>query len=603
MSFIFTLIVLGLGTLMADGVEPTGNPRQVSTVDHLLWISTNSSFWGDDFEQLNDIDASATATWNDDGWGGYFGFSPIGNDATKFTGSYNGNGYAIDGLTISRRNITPQDDIGLFGIIGTGGDPAIVQNLGITNADIQGSINVGCLIGVTRSGSTVSNCYSTGIISNSYLNVGGLIGTNYSSTVTNCYSTASVDGSSRVGGLVGYNYFGSIIQRSCSMGDVVADGWGGGLVGESGGTVTNRIRDCYSTGDVTRTVGSGTDTFGGFCGDNNYIINRCYSTGSVTYAGATDPTNAGFVGNDLAGTYNDNFWDSDLSNQTSAIGAEAKTSTEMKDVATFTATATVGLDNPWDFVTDPNDDVGTNDWWDMDLTPVVQKVRTLCKTMDIDDGYPFLGWQNGTDTALPVELSSFTVENILEGVICKWTTESEVENLGFVLERKTDGTDWNEIAGYKNNNTLMGQGTISYPTDYEYLDSFVEPNTTYEYRLADVDYNGVITYHSVRTVTVDKAPLPSAVEGFTVLPAYPNPFNPITTITYGLDTDSKVTINIYDITGQLITTLLNIEQAQGWHSIQWNGTNHNNEQVHAGIYLSRITSNNNVKTTKLMLLK
>jgi len=90
---------------------------------------------------------------------------------------------------------------------------------------------------------------------------------------------------------------------------------------------------------------------------------------------------------------------------------------------------------------------------------------------------------------------------------------------------------------------------------------------------------------------------------FTVLPAYPNPFNPSTTITYGLVKDSDVSIQIYDITGQLITNLLNTEMTQGWHSIQWNGTNQQSEQVPAGIYLSKITSNNEVKTNKLMLLK
>jgi len=50
--------------------------------------------------------------------------------------------------------------------------------------------------------------------------------------------------------------------------------------------------------------------------------------------------------------------------------------------------------------------------------------------------YPTVG-----DVALPVELSSFTVENTLEGILCKWTTESEIENLGFLLERRTDDTD------------------------------------------------------------------------------------------------------------------------------------------------------------------
>ena len=222
---------------------------------------------------------------------------------------------------------------------------------------------------------------------------------------------------------------------------------------------------------------------------------------------------------------------------------------------------------------------------------------------------PALNWPTDTwafgggDYPLPVELSSFTVEDTIQGVLCTWTTESEIENLGFILERKTEGTDWAEIGSYKTDDSLLGQGTISYVTNYEYLDMLVQPNTTYDYRLADVDYNGVVTYHSVRTLTVGNTIQSSLIEKFTVLPAYPNPFNPSTTIIYGIETDNKVIINIYDITGKLINTLQNGYQMQGWHSVIWNGTNQNNEQAPAGIYLSRITSGKDVKTIKLMLLK
>ncbi len=90
---------------------------------------------------------------------------------------------------------------------------------------------------------------------------------------------------------------------------------------------------------------------------------------------------------------------------------------------------------------------------------------------------------------------------------------------------------------------------------------------------------------------------------FIILPAYPNPFNPSTTIRYGINADSYVAIEIYDITGQLITTLFNSEQTQGWHSVIWNGTNKIGVQAPTGLYLSRITSGSEVKTTKLMLLK
>ena len=56
------LLALSTG-LMAEGTEPIGNPREVSTLDHLLWISTNSFSWGDNYIQTADIDAAATSGW------------------------------------------------------------------------------------------------------------------------------------------------------------------------------------------------------------------------------------------------------------------------------------------------------------------------------------------------------------------------------------------------------------------------------------------------------------------------------------------------------------------------------------------------------------
>ncbi len=234
---------------------------------------------------------------------------------------------------------------------------------------------------------------------------------------------------------------------------------------------------------------------------------------------------------------------------------------------------------------------------------------------------PSLNWPTDTwvfgggDYPLPVELSSFTVETTNQGILCKWVTESEIENLGFLLERRMMNggmvNSWQEIVSYKTNDNLLGQGTTSNYTDYEYLDIYVEPNTTYEYRLADVDHDGVVTYHATRTVTVEQAPLALVIEKFTVLPAYPNPFNPSTTIRYGISDNviasgakqSHINITIYDITGKLIITLFNGEQLPGWHSVIWNGTNQHSEQAPAGLYFSKITSGNEVKTSKLMLLK
>ena len=153
----------------------------------------------------------------------------------------------------------------------------------------------------------------------------------------------------------------------------------------------------------------------------------------------------------------------------------------------------------------------------------------------------------------------------------------------------------------------MGRGTVSFHTDYEYVDKLVQQGNAYEYRLADVDYSGVVTYHATREVFVESVPLATIADNFTVM-AYPNPFNPSTTIRYSISfVEARhalpVQVNVYDITGKLITTLVNKEQPAGWHEIQWNGTNQNGKEVPGGVYLSRITIGNEVKTSKLILLR
>ncbi|MBU0529246.1 T9SS type A sorting domain-containing protein, partial [bacterium] len=75
------------------------------------------------------------------------------------------------------------------------------------------------------------------------------------------------------------------------------------------------------------------------------------------------------------------------------------------------------------------------------------------------------------------------------------------------------------------------------------------------------------------------------------------------TIKYSISSDALAHIAIYDITGKFITTLVNQVQPAGWHEIQWNGTYQNGKDVPGGIYLSRVTVGNEVKTNKLILLK
>jgi len=71
-------------------------------------------------------------------------------------------------------------------------------------------------------------------------------------------------------------------------------------------------------------------------------------------------------------------------------------------------------------------------------------------------------------------------------------------------------------------------------------------------------------------------------ESFVLHPAYPNPFNPTTTLRYDLPEDATVTITIYDMMGRIVSNLVSSQQNAGYKSIQWDATNNTGHQYQQG---------------------
>jgi hypothetical protein len=85
---------------------------------------------------------------------------------------------------------------------------------------------------------------------------------------------------------------------------------------------------------------------------------------------------------------------------------------------------------------------------------------------------------------------------------------------------------------------------------------------------------------------------------------YPNPFNPSTTISFGLASPAKVTLVVYNVSGQRVATLLfNEDRAAGWHVSQWNGVDDHATPVATGIYFYRLTVGEKAMTRKMILIK
>ena len=85
---------------------------------------------------------------------------------------------------------------------------------------------------------------------------------------------------------------------------------------------------------------------------------------------------------------------------------------------------------------------------------------------------------------------------------------------------------------------------------------------------------------------------------FSLSEAYPNPFNPSTTIDFSVPTESVVNIGIYDVSGRNIKTLVDDTYQPGYYSIVWDGSGHS-----SGVYFVKMTSESYTQTQKLMMIK
>ena len=108
--------------------------------------------------------------------------------------------------------------------------------------------------------------------------------------------------------------------------------------------------------------------------------------------------------------------------------------------------------------------------------------------------------------------------------------------------------------------------------------------------------------HSADIVNVDnyKVLFPDKLR---IYNAYPNPFNPVTSLSYDLPYNSVVKITVHDMMGRVVKTLVNDSQTAGFKSVQWNATNDKNEPVSAGLYLYTIQAGKFRQTKKMVLLK
>ncbi len=207
-----------------------------------------------------------------------------------------------------------------------------------------------------------------------------------------------------------------------------------------------------------------------------------------------------------------------------------------------------------------------------------------------------LGIDNITaaNNPLPVELTLFTGYQNNADVILKWTTQSELNNLGFEIQKRNfnANSEWKKI-GFVN-----GKGNSNFTEDYTFVEKNKISSIAY-YKLKQIDFDGSFTFSNEIKVEFN---LP---DKFSLKQNYPNPFNPTTKIRYSIPASlnsfkegTLTQLKVYDILGNEISTLVNKEQQPGNYEATFNGNG-----LASGIYFYQLTIGNLTQTRKMNLMK
>jgi hypothetical protein len=130
---------------------------------------------------------------------------------------------------------------------------------------------------------------------------------------------------------------------------------------------------------------------------------------------------------------------------------------------------------------------------------------------------------------------------------------------------------------------------------FRIVDESVDSGRTYFYRLE------VWTSGEKRELYRTSVRVPSGV--FALEQNVPNPFNPATTISFSLPTATKVTLEVYDVSGRLVRTLSSKHLPPGRHESVWDGAAAAGNRVGSGIYFYRLSAGKDAQTRKMILLK
>jgi hypothetical protein len=202
-----------------------------------------------------------------------------------------------------------------------------------------------------------------------------------------------------------------------------------------------------------------------------------------------------------------------------------------------------------------------------------------------------------------VELSRFEVKSPVSNsgkLVLEWETETERENYGFMILKSYLGFKSNETnktpiptdTVWVETEFIKGKGNSVEKTIYTFEDKDIQAAGKYAYRLKQVDFDGnEVFFNPIEVLYVGP-------EKFELRQNYPNPFNPQTVIPYDVASRSHVKLEVFNVLGQKVQTLVNEVKNPGSYKLNFNAAN-----LGSGMYLIRYNAEGRTFIKKMLLVK
>lgn len=187
----------------------------------------------------------------------------------------------------------------------------------------------------------------------------------------------------------------------------------------------------------------------------------------------------------------------------------------------------------------------------------------------------------------------------ITGNITETTSGEPVDYVLLKIDNEPGNFTFADSTGYFEIQLPSGTYDI-YAERVFYEDNIIYSVTVEDEQITEIDFNMTCT---LPQVSIEEELIPNSSFQISNLTNYPNPFNPTTTISFDLPTDSEVSVEVYNVKGQKVKTLINTKMTQGQHKIIWSGLDSNNKPVGSGIYLYKVKAGNLEAVKRMILLK